>query len=799
MMKNTFTFLLSMAIILAAVLFNKLNAQVTLAEYQALEAIYNATDGNNWTDNTGWDFTGDENDVTDAWYGLIVVAGHVELINLQNNNLSGTIPTEIGDFLELSELRINNNSLTGTIPGEIGGLTNLVRLDLNDNSLTGNLPADMGLLSSAEIIQLQNNSFTGIVPASFQNLLNIRRLILSNNDLTNLPDLSACVSLEVLRVQNNSMQFDAIEQNIGIASSEFTYSPQAKVGNYEEYTMVFGESRTISVTVGGVNNTYQWYLDGVEIVGATSTSYTIASFDDAIDEGTYHCEIENTVATALTLISEDIVLIYFGDTEPIVETATPQDITTESARLGGNVTSSGGASVSERGVFLSDIPDAVTNGVQHTMGFGIGTFNDVIESLLPGTTYYVLAYATNSVGTAYGDELTFTTSAAMPTVVTDDATSITAESARLGGEVTDDGGSDLYTRGVYYGLDQNTETTGVEYVIGNGMGEFSDIVEGLNPGTTYYFRAFVDSSEGIALGEEKSFTTLGLPPEVITEPAYDITNNSAMIGGIVDYDGGVAITGRGVYWGTDSDPQSSGVQMDLGAGLGEFSGLLDGLEPVTTYYFVAYATNSAGTGYGEVEEFTTEPSVPDVITVDASEITNNSARINAEVLFNGGAEVTERGFYWGLNPDPIDDGENISLAGDEGSFSEMLSGLEATTTYYFQAYAVNSVGAEYGEVLSFITELEQQIVFFPNAFNPNSHIEVNRTFKPIFEFVPSDYSMIIFNRWGSVVFSSEDFTQGWNGTADGAKAPVGPYSYKVQYTDEKGETHTEIGIVTLVN
>lgn len=778
---------------------NSTQAQVTLTEYQALEALYNATDGNNWTNNDNWDFTGDENDVTDTWFGLIVSGGHVTQINLQSNNLVGTIPAEIGDFPELIELRLNNNSLTSAIPVEIDGLINLSRLDLNDNDLSGTLPTELGSLTSLQIMQLQTNSFTGVVPASFQNLTSLTTLIIRNNEFANLPDLSACVSMDILRVQNNRLHFDALEPNIAVAASEFTYSPQAKVGLYEENTLLFGEAITISVTVGGTQNTYQWYLDGVLIPGAESDSYTIDAFDPAVDVGTYHCEIDNNIATMLTLVSEDIVLIYGGDTEPVVETATPQDITTESARLGGNVTSSGGASVTDRGVYLSDIADAVNNGIQHNMGFGVGNFNDIIGMLMPGTTYYVRAYATNSVGTSYGDEYTFETLPELPTVVTADATEITAESARLGGEVTDDGGSDIFIHGVYYGTDPDSEITGLELAMGHGMGTFSDVVAGLEPGTTYYFRAFVESSQGTAYGEEKTFTTLGIEPEVTTAEAYDITESSAVVGGNVTYDGGVTVNSRGVYWSLDTEPQSNGEQLVIGSGTGEFSQQLMGLSPATTYYVVAFATNSAGTGYGEVINFTTEPTYPEVTTVDASGITTSSATINGEVVYDGGTEVFETGFYWGLSPELFHDGEIIVLGGEDDIFSQLLDGLEAATTYYFMAYAVNSVGSEFGEVLSFTTELEEQKVFFPNAFNPSSHVEINRTFKPIFDFTPSDYSISIFNRWGSMVFNSNDHTVGWNGTADGATAPLGPYTYKVKYTDEKGETHVEIGVVSLVD
>jgi len=94
---------------------------------------------------------------------------------------------------------------------------------------------------------------------------------------------------------------------------------------------------------------------------------------------------------------------------PVVSTTSVSAITQTSAITGGNVTSDGGATVTERGVLYSTSSDPINTGTKVTVGSGTGTFSTKLTGLTNGTTCYFVAYATNSAGTAYGDELSFTT------------------------------------------------------------------------------------------------------------------------------------------------------------------------------------------------------------------------------------------------------------------------------------------------------------------------------------------------------------------------------------------------------
>jgi hypothetical protein len=227
-------------------------------------------------------------------------------------------------------------------------------------------------------------------------------------------------------------------------------------------------------------------------------------------------------------------------TAPTVTTAAAGTITTTSAVLGGNVTADGGASVTERGVVYSTTNTPPTTAdTKATNGSGTGTFSATITGLTAGTTYYVRAYATNSVGTSYGSVISFTT-LAPPTVTTDAATAVATNSATLGGSVTADGGAAVTERGVVYVAGNGTPTTANTKVqIGTGTGAFSQSITGLTSRTLYSVRAYAINSAGTSYGAVQTFTTLNLAPVVTTTGG---TTTFIIGGGPVAIDNGLTVT-----------------------------------------------------------------------------------------------------------------------------------------------------------------------------------------------------------------------------------------------------------------
>ncbi len=194
---------------------------------------------------------------------------------------------------------------------------------------------------------------------------------------------------------------------------------------------------------------------------------------------------------------------------PTLTTYTVSNITSASAATGGSVTTSGGAEVTARGVCwgVSHGPTVVSN--KTTDGTGIGDFTSNITNLMTNTTYFVRAYATNSVGTAYGNEVSFTSNQiVLATLTTAAITLITSTGAVSGGNITADGGNPITARGVCWGTEINPTISNNKTTDGSGIGSFTSNLTGLLIfGTTYFVRAYAVNSAGVAYGNQYSFKT----------------------------------------------------------------------------------------------------------------------------------------------------------------------------------------------------------------------------------------------------------------------------------------------------
>ena len=181
--------------------------QISQSEFDALKKFYNATNGDSWTNRTGWEniATATANDVNDTWEGITVAGGHVTQIQFYRNNLIGTIPPEIGDFPQLTNLTISNNLIAGGIPTNIGNLTELTSLVLSNNILNGIIPTQIGNLTKLTTLSLHGNSLIGPIPSEIRHLTLLKHLLLGNNQLAGaIPaDIEHLVLLENLNLRSN--------------------------------------------------------------------------------------------------------------------------------------------------------------------------------------------------------------------------------------------------------------------------------------------------------------------------------------------------------------------------------------------------------------------------------------------------------------------------------------------------------------------------------------------------------------------------------------------------------------------
>lgn len=193
---------------------------------------------------------------------------------------------------------------------------------------------------------------------------------------------------------------------------------------------------------------------------------------------------------------------------PVVTTAAITDITGNSAIGGGNVTISGGAEITARGVCFGTVQNPTVSGTKTTDDKGTGEFVSTLAGLQGNTTYYARAYATNVVGTSYGPEISFKTLIDLPVVTTASVTAITKTSAISGGNVSYNGGGEVTARGLVYSLNSDPTTNDIKIEGGSGTGTFVSKLENLEKYTTYHVRAYATNSAGTAYGADVQFTTL---------------------------------------------------------------------------------------------------------------------------------------------------------------------------------------------------------------------------------------------------------------------------------------------------
>jgi hypothetical protein len=194
------------------------HAAIPAAERAALIALYNGTDGDNWNDNTGWKeppldvdgfaLPGTEN----TWFGVTTDGGNANItaINLRNNQLTGSIPPELGNLSNLQSLLLHVNQLSGDIPAELANLANLQAIILEFNQLTGTIPIQLGNLASLIVLDLQGNQLRGNIPTELGNLTDLEQLDLRNNQLTgNIPaEIENLSNLLGLALDDNQLSGD---------------------------------------------------------------------------------------------------------------------------------------------------------------------------------------------------------------------------------------------------------------------------------------------------------------------------------------------------------------------------------------------------------------------------------------------------------------------------------------------------------------------------------------------------------------------------------------------------------------
>ncbi len=495
--------------------------------------------------------------------------------------------------------------------------------------------------------------------------------------------------------------------------------------------------RYSTVNPGTANDTFgtRAPVSGGSSLGAGSSPQTCAQAITGLTPATtyYYCAIaSSSEGTAF-----GAVLSFTTAAVPVVTTTAATSVTSGSATLNGtgnpNLASTTGwfrYSTVNPGVGNDTFGTRAPVSGGSTLGAGSTSvgYAQALSGLTPGTTYYYCAIAQNAYGTAFGAILSFTTPAALPTVSTSSATSLTGTAATLNGTGNPNGAA--ATGWFRYGTASpgtGNDTFGTRVPISGGTAlgagsspvAYPQAITGLTPGTTYYYCAIVANSQGTSFGSVVSFTT-PLPPTVMTTAASSVATTSATLNGMGNPNGAATTAWfrySTVNPGTANDtfgtraPVSGGSSLGAGSSPQTCAQAITGLTPATTYYYCAIASSSEGTAFGAVLSFTTA-AVPVVTTTAATSVTSGSATLNGTGNPNL-ASTTGWFRYSTVNPGvgndtfgtraPVSGGSTLGAGSTSVGYAQALSGLTPGTTYYYCAIAQNAYGTAFGAILSFTT------------------------------------------------------------------------------------------------
>jgi hypothetical protein len=403
--------------------------------------------------------------------------------------------------------------------------------------------------------------------------------------------------------------------------------------------------------------------------------------------------------------------IYDPDIEvPTVKTSSEATIGINSVVTGGQVLETGGIDIIERGIYYSQTALPDTNlKVIGTNSKGTGSFDVTLGNLNSSTQYYIRAFARNKKGIGLGDIMSFTTKAYLtgnvPSITTIPISNLTAFSAISGGNISSQGSSSIIAKGVCWSTSINPTINNSLTNNGTGNSNFSSSMNSLSQNTTYYLRAYATNANGTAYGNQITFITSAASvsiPSITTVSASNITLNSCMSGGNISSSGSSSISAKGVCWNTSSNPTINNYLTIDGNGSSNFTSSLSSLSQNTTYYLRAYATNSNGTAYGNQISFTTG-SLPNISTISAFNITQNSSISGGNITSQGGSSILSKGVCWSTSSNPTINNSLVNNGSGNANFSSTLTPLTSNTLYYARAYATNSFGTSYGNEITFNT------------------------------------------------------------------------------------------------
>lgn len=460
-----------------------------------------------------------------------------------------------------------------------------------------------------------------------------------------------------------------------------------------------------------------YYVDSSNVANRSNFYHPDKPFSNLVGcplNGTWHIKIIDGFSQDNGYV-EEVELVLVEDTlvtpidAPTVMTGSCLSVDHTEALCEGFVVLDGNSPITVRGICWSTSPSPTLSDSHTSETPGMGSFTSQLTNLVPGETYYYKAYATNAMGTGYGETAQLTaTPNTVPSVTTLTVSNNTGYTVTCGGVVTDDGGAPVLERGICWSTSYNPTISDNYCVDSAGVDTFSCQASGLTPGTVYFIRAYATNAVGTGYGNSVYVSTanfLNLQMMSLADTTnVSVTATAKVVGS------NTSNSGKGFCWSTSPNPTMDDDYIMNDSPIGgwngtNFTSTIEGLDPGTTYYVRSFATNVVGTAYSSNQLVFNTLAQPKVETDSVQILANSLVQTGGNILHNGFLPITAAGVCWATSPNPTVSDSHFPVSDTIGNFQVTLSGLSADSIYYLRAYAINSAGTTYGQEFMFRARL----------------------------------------------------------------------------------------------